>query len=184
MAGRTAFDVGTGTGVLAFVMARRGAPRVVATDADPRAVACAQDNAVRLALAATVEVCHVQPGDPFPPGSADILVCNPPWVPAEAPTRFDRSVFDPAGRFLLWFLDGISDHLNPGGQAWLVLSDFAERLGLRPPGFVASAAGRAGLTLMGQREIQARHARAIDPDDPLHPLRARETVTLYVLGRP
>src|SRR5262249_38786398 len=135
MAGRTAFDIGTGTGVLAFVLARRGATRVVATDADPRAVACARDNTVRLALGAIVGVRQVPPADPFPPGSADIQVCTPPWVPAEAPTRFDRSVFDPAGRFLLRFLDGISAHLRPGGQAWLVLSDFAERLGLRPPDF-------------------------------------------------
>ena len=84
MAGRTAFDIGTGTGVLAFVLARRGTSRVVATDADPHAVACAQDNAVRLALGAIVGVCQVPPDNPFTSGSADILVCNPSWVPAEA----------------------------------------------------------------------------------------------------
>ncbi|NED50576.1 methyltransferase, partial [Micromonospora aurantiaca] len=32
----TAFDIGTGTGVLAAVLARRGVERVVATDLDPR----------------------------------------------------------------------------------------------------------------------------------------------------
>src|SRR5262249_34184852 len=57
--GRTAFDIGTGTGVLAFVLARRGASRVAATDADPRAVACARDNAARLGLGAIVGVCQV-----------------------------------------------------------------------------------------------------------------------------
>jgi len=36
-----AFDIGTGTGVLAAVLARRGAARIVATDQDPRALACA-----------------------------------------------------------------------------------------------------------------------------------------------
>lgn len=184
MAGQSAFDIGTGTGVLAFVLAHRGAARVVATDADPRAVACAQDNAVRLGLGAVVGVCRVPPHDPFPSGSADILVCNPPWVPAEAPTRFDRSVFDPAGRFLLRFVDGISAHLRPGGQAWLVLSDFAEQLGLRPPEFAARAARRAGLVILGRRETRARHARTFDRDDPLHPLRTRETIALHVLGRP
>src|SRR5207249_4479822 len=35
-----AFDIGTGTGVLAAVLARRGIERVVATDQDPRALAC------------------------------------------------------------------------------------------------------------------------------------------------
>jgi methylase of polypeptide subunit release factors len=182
--GRTAFDIGTGTGVLAFVLARWGAARVVATDADPRAVACARENAARLGLGTVVEVRQASPDDPFPPGLADILVCNPPWVPAEAATGLDRSVFDPEGAFLRRFLDGIPAHLRPGGQAWLVLSDFAERLGLRSPGYVATAAARAGLVLVGRRETRARHPRASDRDDPLHPIRAPETIALDVLGRP
>jgi hypothetical protein len=44
----TAFDIGTGTGVLAALLARRGAETVVATDIEPRAVACARDNLDRL----------------------------------------------------------------------------------------------------------------------------------------
>jgi hypothetical protein len=39
-----AFDIGTGTGVLAALLAHRGVQRVVATDQDPRALACARDN--------------------------------------------------------------------------------------------------------------------------------------------
>ena len=33
---------------------------------------------------------------------------------------------------LFRFLNGLSDHLEPGGEDWLVLSDLAEHLGLRP----------------------------------------------------
>ena len=40
LAGKTASDIGTGTGVLALILARRGAARVVATNAQMRAVAC------------------------------------------------------------------------------------------------------------------------------------------------
>ena len=40
----TAFDIGTGTGVLSAVLARRGIAHITATDQDPRALACAQDN--------------------------------------------------------------------------------------------------------------------------------------------
>src|ERR1700730_7477588 len=49
-----AFDIGTGTGVLAAVLARRGIMRVVATDRDPRALACARENLERLGLAQQV----------------------------------------------------------------------------------------------------------------------------------
>ena len=41
--GSVAFDIGTGTGVLAAVLARRGGKRVIATDTDPRALACARE---------------------------------------------------------------------------------------------------------------------------------------------
>ena len=49
-------DIGTGTGVLAVLMARRGARAVVATDVNPRAVACAADNVRRLGVADRVRV--------------------------------------------------------------------------------------------------------------------------------
>lgn len=45
-----AFDIGTGTGVLAAILARRGIGHVVATDMEARALACARDNLERLGL--------------------------------------------------------------------------------------------------------------------------------------
>jgi len=71
-----AFDIGTGTGVLAAVLARRGIMRVVATDRDPRALACARENLERLGLAQQVEVVQA---DLFPEGRAALVVCNPPY---------------------------------------------------------------------------------------------------------
>lgn len=52
----TAFDLGTGTGVLAAVLAHRGINRVVATDSSPRALACARENVHRLALTDRIDV--------------------------------------------------------------------------------------------------------------------------------
>ncbi|MFA5081449.1 MAG: 50S ribosomal protein L11 methyltransferase, partial [Hydrogenophilaceae bacterium] len=45
-----AFDIGTGTGVLAALLARRGILHVVATDLDDRALTCARENLDRLGL--------------------------------------------------------------------------------------------------------------------------------------
>src|SRR5690606_37171792 len=51
-----AFDIGTGTGVLVAVLARRGVERVIATECDARALACARDNIDRLGLGSKVDV--------------------------------------------------------------------------------------------------------------------------------
>ncbi|MCX5730050.1 MAG: class I SAM-dependent methyltransferase [Deltaproteobacteria bacterium] len=177
--GQVAFDVGTGTGVLAFLAARRGA-RVVATDSEPRAVACARENAGRLGLAERVEV---READLFPEGRADLVLCNPPWVPADAHTPLERAVYDPGGRFLSGFLSGLPAHLAPGGDAMLVISDLAVRLGLRPAGWLEAAFAEAGLERTAMRSASPSHPRSKDQEDPLHAARAGEVTTLHVLRR-
>ena len=92
MAGHSvAFDIGTGTGVLAAVLARRGAPRVVATDLAERALACARDNLQRLGLQNQVALLQT---DLFPPGQAALVVCNPPWLPARPISVLEQAVYD------------------------------------------------------------------------------------------
>jgi methylase of polypeptide subunit release factors len=177
--GKRAVDVGTGTGVLAFVLARAGA-RVVATDAEPRAVACARDNAERLGLSGAVEVVLA---DLFPAGDlrSDLVVSNPPWLPAPAASPLERAVYDPGGAFLERLVSELPRRLAPGGEAWIVLSDLAELLGLRPAGHVAALAGRAGLEVAEVLEAKAAHPRARDTSDPLHAFRSREVTRLYRL---
>lgn len=175
--GKRAFDVGTGTGVLAFVLARSGAS-VVATDVEPAAVACARENAERLGLAGRVQVVRA---DLFPPGRADLVVSNPPWLPDEARTPLERAVYDPGGAFLERLVLALPERLEPGGEAWIVLSDLAELLGVRPAGHVEALAARAGLRVADVRSAKAAHPRARDLEDPLHAFRAREVTRLHRL---
>ncbi|GAA0540824.1 class I SAM-dependent methyltransferase [Saccharopolyspora thermophila] len=174
-----AFDIGTGTGVLAAVLARRGVERIVATDNVARAVRCAQDTMRRLGLAGRVEVLHT---DLFPKGRADLVVCNPPWLPAEPHSLLDHAVYDPGGRMLGAFLAGVAQHLRPAGETWLVLSDLAERLGLRTRAELLDAIDRAGLTVLDRSDIRPRHPRIADSSDPLHSARASEITSLWRLA--
>jgi methylase of polypeptide subunit release factors len=174
VAGKAALDVGTGTGVLALLLARGGA-RVTASDLDPSAVACARENAQRLGVADRVEVIEA---DLYPEGRFDLVVCNPPWLPHEAVTALDRAVYDPGGRFLARLLDGLAAHLAPGGEGWLILSDLAERLGLRAEGELEGQLERAGLEVAGGMEAAPRHPRSRDRDDPLHQARSQEVTAL------
>ncbi|WP_405741707.1 class I SAM-dependent methyltransferase [Streptomyces sp. NBC_01525] len=173
-----AFDIGTGTGVLATVLARRGVRRIVATDQDPRALACARENTARLGAADRVEIIEA---DLFPEGRAPLVICNPPWVPAKPATPVEHAVYDPGSRMLHGFLNGLAAHLTPDGEGWLILSDLAEHLGLRPRAELLSAFETAGLTVVDRHDIAPRHPRARDASDPLHAARAAEVTSLWRL---
>ncbi|MBO9356196.1 methyltransferase [Bordetella petrii] len=174
-----AYDIGTGTGVLAAVLARRGVPRVVATDQDPRALACARENLARLGLQEQVEVAQA---DLFPAGRAPLVVCNPPWLPARPSAPVEYAVYDPDSRMLRGFLQGLAEHLAPGGEGWLIMSDLAEHLGLRGRDELQTLISQAGLRVAGRLDARPAHPRAADQHDPLHAARAAETTTLWRLA--
>jgi SAM-dependent methyltransferase len=174
-----AFDIGTGTGVLAAVLARRGVRRVVATDRDPRALACARDNLEHLGLAEQVEVVQA---DLFPEGRAALVVCNPPWVPARPSSAIEHGIYDPESRMLRAFLGALPAHLEPGGEGWVVLSDLAEHLGLRSRSELLAAFDAAELQVLDRRDVRPNHPRAFDKADPLHAARAAEVTSLWRLA--
>ena len=172
-----AFDIGCGTGVLAAVLAQRGV-QVVATDIDARALACTRDNLQRLGLASSVTV---QAADLFPPGRAGVVLCNPPWLPAQPHSALDAAVYDPDSRMLRGFLAGLREHLADAGEGWLVMSDLAEHLGLRTRAELLGWIAHGGLRVLGRLDTRPRHARAGDASDPLHAARAAEVTSLWRL---
>lgn len=173
-----AFDIGTRTGVLAAVLARRGVARIVATEQDPRALACARENIARLGLAGQVDVVQA---DLFPEGSAALIVCNPPWLPARPSSPIERAIYDPESRMLRAFIGGLAAHLEPGGEGWLVLSDMAEHLGLRSRAELLAAFDAAGLRVAGRTDVRPHHPKGADAADPLHAARAAELTSLWRL---
>jgi SAM-dependent methyltransferase len=174
-----AFDIGTGTGVLAAVLARRRIEDIIATDHDPRALACARENLTRLGMTAQVQVVHA---NLFPEGRASLIVCNPPWLPARPSSPIDSSVYDEDSRMLLGFLNGVAAHLVPRGEAWLILSDLAEHLGLRSRAELLDAFAAAGLKILGRIEAKPCHPKASDGSEPLHFARAAEVASLWRLA--
>jgi len=174
-----AFDIGTGTGVLAAVLAARGVGRVIATDMDPRALACARENVERLGRRDTVEIVAA---DLFPEGRAALVVCNPPWIPARPSSPLEHGIYDPESRMLRAYLAGLATHLVPGGEGWLVLSDLAEHLGLRTRAELAAWIEAAGLQVLARHDVRPVHPKAADASDPLHAARAAEVTSLWRLA--
>lgn len=173
-----AFDIGTGTGVLSAVLAKRGIQRIVATDQDPRALNCAKENLSRLGYAAHVDVVQA---DLFPAGSAPLIVCNPPWVPARPSSPLEYAIFDPESRMLKGFLSGLAEHLVEGGEGWLILSDLAEHLGLRTRDELLGWVDDAGLKVLGKLDVKPTHQKAADTSDAMHAARAAEVTSLWRL---
>lgn len=175
---KTAFDIGTGTGILAAVLAKRGVEQVIATDQDPRALNCAKSNIKQLGLSKQVEVVEA---NLFPEGRASLIVCNPPWVPAKPSSPLEYAVYDPNSQMLCGFLNGLKDHLEPNGEGWLILSDFAEHLGLRSHEDFLSIIDTAGLEIIDKMDIEPTHKKVKDQSDPLHKARALEVTSLWRL---
>jgi release factor glutamine methyltransferase len=132
--GADVLDVGTGSGALALEAARRGT-RVTAVDVSWRAVCAARWNAWRARL--PVRVRHGSLFDPVHGQSFDLIMTNPPYVPAPAGGR------EPRGPARAW---------DAGGDGRLVLDRICREAPalLRPGGvllMVHSALSDPGRTL-------------------------------------
>ncbi len=174
-----AFDIGTGTGVIAALLLMRGVKQLIATDSSESALRCAQANLQQLGLSAGAQ-CQLC--DVFPHGQAPLIVCNPPWLPGKATSLLEQAIYDPDSRMLRGFLAGVSAHLTPNGQAWLVLSDLAEHLHLRSRALLLQWIEEGGLQVLGRDDIRPSHPKVQDSTDPLHAARAQEVTSLWRLG--
>ncbi|ASJ06435.1 HemK2/MTQ2 family protein methyltransferase [Thermococcus pacificus] len=119
--GDTALDMGTGTGLIALLMARR-AKFVLGVDVNPIAVELARENA-RLNGIQNVEFFL---SDLFEnvSGRFDVITFNAPYLPGEPEEPIDLAlVGGETGREVLdRFIKEVPDYLKPGGIVQVVQS--------------------------------------------------------------
>ncbi|HBT33332.1 MAG TPA: methyltransferase [Pusillimonas sp.] len=177
---RLAFDIGTGSGVIAAILALRGIPKIIATDTNEDAILCATENFMRLGVQTAI---RLEQTDLFPSQHplADLIVCNPPWIPARPTSPIETAVYDPDNAMLEKFLSQAVQHLNPNGQVWLVMSNLAELVKLRPQDFIPQLAEKHGLRVIDRLDTRPGHAKTKNTHDPLHEARAREVTSLWKL---
>jgi methylase of polypeptide subunit release factors len=120
--------------------------------------------------------------DLFPAGTASLIVCNPPWLPARPSSPLEHAIYDEDSRMLRGFLAGLAAHLAPGGEGWLILSDLAEHLGLRRRDELMALIAAGRLRVVARSDVRPRHPKTTDPSDPLHAARAREVTSLWRLA--
>ena len=175
---QTAWDIGTGSGVLAAILAKRGINHIIATDTNPVAIATAAANFARLGVTERISLSEQ---DLFPEGCADLIVCNPPWLPAKPSSLIETALYDPNSQMLRAFLSGVAKHLNEQGQAWLIMSNLAELIGLRGMNDLNTWIAEAGLHILAKHDTNPKHAKAQDSSDVLYAVRSKEITSLYCL---
>lgn len=126
--GDLCLDIGTGSGVLALVMAQAGG-RTIATDVSPLACRLARANAQRNGLEIEVVQTALAHGLER---SFDLIACNPPYLP----TSPDQRVKGPLNRAFDGGIDGadvtrdvietmawLLAPADQGGRGYLLVSD-------------------------------------------------------------
>ena len=124
VADKTVLDIGTGSGLLALCCCRHGAAKVVATDVNPNAVACARHNAKRLGYSPDVRLVSPEPNQAIPTAFAaiedseqfDVIMSNPPWEDGKPSQWSDFALYDPDFRLLRSILQDAPRYLRPGGK--------------------------------------------------------------------
>jgi release factor glutamine methyltransferase len=143
-------EIGTGTGIIATIVSRK-CRTVIATDINPLAIDCALKNIITN-KAYNVEL---RKGDLFEPVQSekfDLILFNTPYLPTSEDEKIHTEI-DKAwdggldGRKVIdRFLEGLKDHLNPGGRVQLVQSSLSDIdktiIRLNELGFDASVTAR------------------------------------------
>ena len=118
-------DIGTGTGVLSFIVLKAGAKQVIATDINAQAVKNATVNAQRLGYE---HVFHARlvPANQSEAFSViktnekfDLIISNPPWYEDKPKNIQDYAWYDANYALLYSIIQGLSNHLKKDGKAWL-----------------------------------------------------------------
>jgi len=123
--GKRVLEIGTGTGLLAACALQAGATHAVATDINPSAVLNARFNGTLFGFANRLEVRQVTLAQPDayaiirPEERFDVIISNPPWVNRLPQSIDEFALYDASFRLMRTLLDGLPQHLPPGGRALL-----------------------------------------------------------------
>ncbi|MEO2019437.1 MAG: 50S ribosomal protein L11 methyltransferase [Fuerstiella sp.] len=122
---KSVLEIGTGSGIVSLCCLQAGASNIVATDINPWAVRNAAYNAEVLKFADRMEVRQVAQNRPQAwsvigrEERFDVILSNPPWELGQTTRVEDFALYDPDFRLMKSFVEGLPEHLNPGGRAFL-----------------------------------------------------------------
>ena len=175
--GRThAVDVGTGCGVLAFMLAKAGFDRVTATDNNPNAIESVRRELNRLPHASAVEPACADLLEAAP-GSPDLIVFNPPWTQGETDDILDQALCFQGDLFERFFEQAAAT-MAPDGRVVVVFSTIIRLVQPDVPHPIDTELDRGRFRLVQRLQRKVKPSRG--PDGSLR--RTREKVEVWELA--
>lgn len=122
---KSAFDIGIGSGVLSFLLLKKGFEKVYGTDSNPNAIIGLHADLIKTELYSKLELLH---GDLFANVNTEteLIVFNPPWLPAaHSLSGLDIAVYYDNDLFPRFFSEA-KKHLKPNGRLLILFSNLAQ----------------------------------------------------------
>ena len=120
----SALDIGTGSGILSYLLASKGFKQIISTDINPNAIRTVQENSKKLGFEAIIQPRLVnKENSPYSTmeNKVDLIISNPPWFDEKPTNMKDAAFYDEKLQLLNQIIDGLKNHLNPKGFAYIEL---------------------------------------------------------------
>ncbi len=180
-----AADIGTGCGILSFIMHKHGVQKVHATDTNPNAIFSLREDIQRLGMSSGNYIFPEESGflGSFAPEPDDLIVCNPPWIPETPIHPLDHGSYYGEDFFHSLFND-LKEKCPSATHIAIIFSNFAQVAGITDKHPVEEALSvhqnDFRLQLYDRKEVQDKPS---GKRSWLQSVRDKERVELFVLQR-
>jgi hypothetical protein len=178
-------DIGTGSGILAFMMLNHGIQQVFATDINPNSIFSVRNDIQNIEsyLKGSLHLEQNHFLGTFEPEQGDLIVFNPPWIPETPEKTLDRaSYYEPA--FFQDLFSELREKCPKGTIIALMFSSFARLAGLLSKNPIEEALNNYKedfqLTGLYKQKVGQKTSKK---KSWLQEIRSKEEVELYILKR-
>lgn len=179
---KRALDIGCGCGVLSLFLHKHKVAHIHATDINPNAVYSTASEIQRRGLSNMITVEHASFSGSFQPQSHDLIVFNPPWLPAPPSSSLDRSTYYD-NDFFKDFFNHIHHKFNKEALLVMLFSNFAEVAGLSQSNPIAEEIEKNKRFSLLEKIEAGTALRPKKNKDWMHNIRSKEKVSLWVLKK-
>jgi predicted RNA methylase len=184
LASRPAFtrglDVGAGCGVLSYLLMKHGANEVHATDINPNAIFGLKQQHQRRNTGLKLLAEQASFTGSFIPQTGDLLVFNPPWIPAPAEAGLDWAMYYTSGFFESFFSEACQK-MKSGSKLVLLFSNFARVAGITTEHPIEQELATGGRFRLVEKLKMPVHQAPSPRKSWLSTIRRKERVELWVV---